>query len=72
MIPRRARLLLHALLLTTGTALAGGALADAAAANRFYEDGLRRFERQDLPGAVISRARRCAGSRRPPQPAPAT
>ncbi|NMG17546.1 XrtA/PEP-CTERM system TPR-repeat protein PrsT [Aromatoleum bremense] len=49
----RSGLLRHALLATICGVFAGAVLADPAAASRFYEDGLLRFERNDLPGAVI-------------------
>ncbi len=47
------RFLRNAFLLTCMALSAGPTLADSAAAARYYEDGLARFQREDLPGAVI-------------------
>lgn len=47
------RRLLAALVLSASGIVAHAAQSDPVAASRYYEDGLARYEKQDLPGAVI-------------------
>jgi len=53
MTPTRPRVLAAVLVLALAGLSAGPARADAAAAGRYYEDGLARFARDDIAGAII-------------------